>query len=47
MTRQMASYRDLDSYLSCDDALILLEMLRTKDYNEWLFNEAEAKKIKE
>lgn len=44
MTRQMASFRDLDEYLSCDDALTLLDMLRVRDYNEWVVTEKERMK---
>lgn len=44
MTRGMASYVDLETRLSCRDAMRLLEMLRVRDYNEWLFQkEAERK----
>lgn len=43
VTRQAASYRDLDEAVSCEDALHILWALETRDYNEWIYSEAVRK----
>lgn len=46
ITRGLATYAELDTVLSCKDAMRLLDMLRVRDYNEWLYQKEAEKKMR-
>lgn len=46
VTRGLATYHELETVYSCEDALRMLEMLRISDYNAWLYQDEAERKMK-